>query len=514
MLPANSFIVNARNSFVLSKQHQLLIARYMRLRNAPWMLLCDVDPITSTINDEEAPSVSRSNVATSPTPAEASHMSKSMSKKAKTDPTPHLSYIRYLQRSQPAKTMMERFGAGYQDYLQSPLQPLTDNLESITYEVFEKDPIKYEWYENAITQALKDWVLFKKSPSSSSGEVIVAVVGAGRGPLVTRALQASASTGVRIKLYAVEKNPNAYVLLQRHNEEAWAKQVIVVKSDMRAWRGPIQDDGSVAHVDILVSELLGSFADNELSPECLDGVQHVLNPEHGLSIPTSYTSHLTPIAAPKLHADILGRYPTDSSAFEIPYVVMLHAIDYMSLDPSVEPRELPESAEGRKLSEIKLDIIPTTPLVKTAWSFRHPIPQELAQHSALRRGSGVGGGGSTATGGDGANEHNARFTRLNFICKQRGVCHGLGGYFETVLYEGSAGVVELSTNPINMDTKSKNMISWFPIFFPLKVCPQGSASRPKADLVTDSYLCSRELGTRNQYVAPYRRPKGLVRVDG
>ncbi len=28
--------------------------------------------------------------------------------------------------------------------------------------------------------------------------------------------------------------------------------------------------------DILVSELLGSFGDNELSPECLDGVQPFL----------------------------------------------------------------------------------------------------------------------------------------------------------------------------------------------------------------------------------------------
>lgn len=28
--------------------------------------------------------------------------------------------------------------------------------------------------------------------------------------------------------------------------------------------------------DIFVSELLGSFGDNELSPECLDGAQHML----------------------------------------------------------------------------------------------------------------------------------------------------------------------------------------------------------------------------------------------
>jgi len=49
------------------------------------------------------------------------------------------------------------------------------------------------------------------------------------------------------------------------------------------------------------------------------------------------------------------------------------------------------------------------------------------------------------------------------------MCHGLAGYFETVLYDGSDGKVELSTNPVTMDRKSKDMISWFPIFFPLKV---------------------------------------------
>ena len=33
------------------------------------------------------------------------------------------------------------------------------------------------------------------------------------------------------------------------------------------------------HVDILVSELLGSFGDNELSPECLDGASRFLKRE-------------------------------------------------------------------------------------------------------------------------------------------------------------------------------------------------------------------------------------------
>lgn len=96
------------------------------------------------------------------------------------------------------------------------------------------------------------------------------MVGAGRGPLVTRALRAAEQARRPVRILAVEKNPNAYVHLIRQNEELWNGQVTIIKSDMRSWRPEFP-------IDILISELLGSFADNELSPECLDGVQRVLN---------------------------------------------------------------------------------------------------------------------------------------------------------------------------------------------------------------------------------------------
>lgn len=51
--------------------------------------------------------------------------------------------------------------------------------------------------------------------------------------------------------------------------EEWGDQVTVVSCDMREWAAPEK-------ADIIVSELLGSFGDNELSPECLDGAQHFL----------------------------------------------------------------------------------------------------------------------------------------------------------------------------------------------------------------------------------------------
>lgn len=442
----------------------------MRLKHAPWIILFDVGPIPGLDEPNQVittahgfPSPSAVADAKSPTPAEAAEFNKenkeSVKGKAKPkDPTAHLIYIRYLQRKQPARTALEKFGSGYQDYLQAPLQPLTDNLESVTYEVFEKDPVKYDWYEQAIARALADWSKQGKPTSGPNGTIVLAVAGSGRGPLVTRALRASRTTGVPIETWAVEKNPNAYVLLQRHNEDDWDGVVNIVKSDMRAWKGPLRiknddNDQTTYHgkVDILVSELLGSFADNELSPECLDGVQHVLSTPHGISIPSSYTAHLTPILAPRLHADISHRAVTDATATETPYVVMLHQIDFLATS------------------------VPDFPRFQQAWEFVHPLPPSTLAIAEARRGGGVsGGGGGSMSGGDGANEHNARFSRNKFICKDRGVVNGLAGYFEAVLYDGgkeSAGEkVELSTRPDTIQQKSKDMISWFPIYFPLKVC--------------------------------------------
>ena len=57
--------------------------------------------------------------------------------------------------------------------------------------------------------------------------------------------------------------------LENMKAEFWGDRVTVVSCDMRQWSAP-------ECADIIVSELLGSFGDNELSPECLDGAQRFL----------------------------------------------------------------------------------------------------------------------------------------------------------------------------------------------------------------------------------------------
>ncbi|KAH9885977.1 Skb1 methyltransferase [Xylariomycetidae sp. FL2044] len=469
----NTFQSNRAGHPSLTRQHQDMIKSYMQLKSAPYFLLCDVGPeLLPEPNSVVAPSSTSSSEFPSLAEAATQQPPKSATENLPPGPNGHAAYLRHIQRQQEPLTDLEiNTLTNFQDWLQSPLQPLSDNLESVTYEVFEGDPVKYYQYEEAIVAALEDWRALKKPESSPSG-VVIAVAGSGRGPLVTRALRASKRTGVKVKVWAVEKNPNAYVYLLRQNQEQWGGQVTVIKTDMRAWKGPLLSPGVHGKVDILVSELLGSFGDNELSPECLDGIQHVLAPGHGISIPSAYTAHLSPIATPRLFADITQRSRAGQEhGFETPWVVRLFQIDFVA-------------QRG----------VPDRPRFQQAWEFVHPLPQRTMDAIEARRSGGVvGGGGGSMAGGVGANDHNARHCCLTFVCRSRGVVHGLAGYFEAVLYESAASSssassisggedgeheeerekqikkkVELSTLPEMIDRKSKDMISWFPIFFPLK----------------------------------------------
>ncbi|XP_076069556.1 protein arginine N-methyltransferase 5 [Oratosquilla oratoria] len=313
---------------------------------------------------------------------------------------PHVKfYQQYLEHIIKIRTEVDaltEFARGYEDYLQCPLQPLMDNLESQTYEVFEKDPIKYTEYGNAMYLAICDRI---PEEEKDTKVIVLMVVGAGRGPLVRAALSAARRAQRKIKVFAVEKNPNAVVTLQSQQDEIWGDLVTVVSCDMRDWDAPEK-------ADIIVSELLGSFGDNELSPECLDGAQKFLK-EDGISIPSSYTSFLSPLQSPKLYNEVRICREKDKhflAHFETPYVVYLHN---------------------------KREIAPSQPL----FTFSHPNLNKLID--------------------------NKRYKCLQFQVTEDAVLHGFGGYFETTLYKK----VMLSIRP---ETHSKGMFSWFPILFPIK----------------------------------------------
>eukprot|EP00096_Caligus_rogercresseyi_P011740 TRINITY_DN4721_c0_g1_i1.p1 TRINITY_DN4721_c0_g1~~TRINITY_DN4721_c0_g1_i1.p1 ORF type:complete len:624 (+),score=187.06 TRINITY_DN4721_c0_g1_i1:30-1874(+) len=292
---------------------------------------------------------------------------------------------------------LRQFAKGYEDHLQTPLQPLSDNLESATYEVFEKDPVKYTEYQRATYKAIVDKIPEDKIDSMV---LVVMVLGAGRGPLVRAALKAADMAGRKIRVFAVEKNPNAVVTLLAQKEEDWGERVKVISSDMRDWK-PEEEDKA----DIVISELLGSFGDNELSPECLYSAQRVLKSD-AISIPTSYTSFISPIQSSKIYNEVRFSIDKDknmNSHFETPYVVHF---------------------------QNRCELAAPQPL----FTFSHPL------HAPI---------------------DNNRYDVKSFNISHDSELHGFGGYFECVLYKD----VNISILP---STHSKGMFSWFPIFFPLR----------------------------------------------
>ncbi|KAL6215209.1 hypothetical protein ACLB2K_014640 [Fragaria x ananassa] len=372
------FLTNARGYPCLSKRHQKLVSGFFN------------HSIQIVLSGQSVHSLTKMN-----SDLAANNNENNVDGVQKHPLRPYLDYVGFLYQRMDPLPEQERFELGYRDFLQSPLQPLMDNLEAQTYETFEKDTTKYIQYQRAIAKALQDRVPDEKY---STVTTVLMVVGAGRGPLVRASLQAAEETGRRLKVYAVEKNPNAVVTLHSLVKlEGWENIVSIISSDMRHWDAPEK-------ADILVSELLGSFGDNELSPECLDGAQKFLK-EDGISIPSSYTSFIHPVTASKLYNDVKAH--KDVAHFETAYVVKLHNIARLA---------------------------PPQPV----FTFTHPNRS--------------------------IDKSNSRYTKLKFeIPADTGsaMVHGFAGYFDSTLYKE----VHLGIEP---STSTPNMFSWFPIFFPLR----------------------------------------------
>jgi len=202
------------------------------------------------------------------------------------------------------------------------------------------------------------------------------VVGAGRGPLVNCSIRAATKANKTIKLYAIEKNPNAVITLQSIKAKDWGDKVTIVFADMRDW-------SPEEKADLLVSELLGSFGDNELSPECLDGAQRFLK-STGISIPCKYTSYISPISSSKLYNEVKAY--NDLKHFETAYVVKIH-----------NACQLSESME--------------------LFTFVHPNSDPVTD--------------------------NSRFKTVSFNIKTNAIIHGIAGYFDAQLF----GDIHISINP-------------------------------------------------------------------
>lgn len=375
------------------------------------------------------------------------------------EPSAFLNYLNFIQTSMAEPTLIESFASGYEDVLQAPLQPLMNHLEFSTYATFESDPVKYQKYEEAIFCFLKD---FKSKVILSCGaleaestdalddskvqnadqveelKVIIYVLGAGRGPLVSCALRAAERAGVlgRIRVAAVEKNPNAIVTLRRQQstDPTWlsfkqlGRGVEIVQADIRVWC-------PVVKADLIVSELLGSFGDNELSPECLVAATNNClrgpcmeeggNGLAGVCIPASYASFVAPVSSEYLYRAVRSRAAetNEDKWLETPYVVKFHRVNDQII---FSPQFVWSFSHTQRL----------TPSESTP-----PTPQSFDKFASIHF------------------RQNPEEPRVPVLV------HGIAGYFDCVLYR-CVGGEEISMS-IVPSRHTPDMFSWFPLFFPL-----------------------------------------------
>lgn len=262
--------------------------------------------------------------------------------------------------------------------------------------MFERDPTKYRLYQKAIEAALVD-----KIPDSEKNTktLILMVLGAGRGPLIRASLNASKNTGRKLKILVIEKNANAIVTLTTLISVLWpSEDITLISKDMRT---VVLEEKA----DIIVSELLGSFGDNELSPECLDGAQSLLKPD-GISIPCDSVSYIRPTMYSKVYGPIREkqlREKLEKCPSEMNWLSYHNSVYYID-----EPKEL--------------------------FKFEHPNLSKPID--------------------------NSRQKKLTFRAQMDCVLHGFTGYFTSKLYKD----IEISILPA---THSPGMASWYPMFFPV-----------------------------------------------
>jgi len=221
--------------------------------------------------------------------------------------------------------------------------------------------------------------------------------------------------------------------------------------------------------DIMVSELLGSFGDNELAPECLDGVQcSGLLKETCISIPQRYTSHLAPVNSMRLHSEAQvkafdpasttdgpgGKPIGTRQALETPYVVRSHAACQTHA-------ELP------------------------CWDFSHPklgmkdgmrkpngIPNDrfaqLVFAPDVTHGAGCGSGYGPFDAAIANLASNAANSSGQSSIPSGITIHGFLGTFHCTLYQSPLQEKDSSTISTAPGTFSVGMFSWFPLYFPLR----------------------------------------------
>ncbi|XP_078482391.1 uncharacterized protein LOC101242933 [Ciona intestinalis] len=215
---------------------------------------------------------------------------------------------------------------------QHPLYPPWSDTE---YEAMERDKAKYFLYYYAVLTAVKD---FKdRLADFSEDKLHVMVLGAGRGRLVDYCLDAIHENDVKGLVHVIEINDTANKLLREKyagNPAVKVYRPVVIRDENEILRAAannrLEPDLTeltvLKPVRLIVSELFGSFGDNEFVSEILSaatalfGYRDQNNVISCISIPASYTTYACAVSSLSLeeyfkskpvHLSVLG-LPTDT----------------------------------------------------------------------------------------------------------------------------------------------------------------------------------------------------------
>lgn len=449
LLSSYRFIPNSKHYPVLNKFNQLIIWKFIQRKALypPVLLLHGVDKL----NNEFADSLNLNSASSLENSNPHSDAGSIKSRPLKLGNTAFLEYLRYLigisyKNSQllPLEnfTINNFLGLNLSfeklmspESLQSPLSPLTVNLDNNTYNVFEQDHAKYDAYEKAIISALRDLssldrfsflsqngrrrngscdTLKHSSSDADDLKLKLLVVGPGRGPLIKRLFNAIDKLHLNmdyINITTVEKNPNVIIYLEERNRERWNNRVSIYNCDVRQWKPSyVAENG----FHLVISEMLGSFGCNELAPECIDSIRRYCDRENCIFIPQEFSSYVAPVISPSLYSKVCRS--KQNERFDKAYLPVWDEADIMSTEYA------------------------------KVWTFNTRAYPMAKDYNIFD------------------NKHNKRQAHVILKCHRKGTIHGLIGYFSAILYKK----VQISTCPTGLGPEPHNLVSWLPIYFPIE----------------------------------------------
>jgi len=319
------------------------------------------------------------------------------------------------------------------------------------YASMEQCTVKYSQYELAICAALEHLrPPAARAMAAEHQRVRILVVGAGRAPLVKRCLAAAARVRVLVDVLALERNEEAIEYCRRSTDFSSASlgdnKVQFLHADAVDAQHAIQTQApGWSGAELVVSELLGSFADNELAPEVLSVValaSGLLSPRCQF-IPQSHTSFVYPVQSPFVQRVLKQRGSNRvlKKRYGSPWV----------LGPSTIPQVRPVRPECEPRAAIRFCYQPGAVV--------GPSSTATSQATA----SSAGEQGLAAVDVDVRSQASELLEwQLDTFVGSENVCiDGLCGVFDCVLY----GAITLSSVP---GRETPGLTEWSPMLFPVK----------------------------------------------